>query len=759
MPPPRNTNCKLQIAAFLLLLLFTALTVPSAARAAIAPVEPASDDQGVYLLSEPGHLLWFRDTVNNVSADIDAKLTKDIDLSEGGGKPSEWIPVGQYTDKTPDGYAGSFDGGGFTVGGYTVTDVVSMDDSGILAAGFFGLVGQSADIRGLTVSGGVSYDISDNTTYIYAGGIAGLNNGTITDCANNGGGVSASGGSNENDAGGIAGYNNGTITNCAHSGGTVSASDGSYNYAGGIAGYNNNGTITNNTHSDSGDVSASGGSFINYAGGIVGQNYGGTITNNTHSGGDVSASSSSYNYAGGIAGLNNGGGTITNNAHSGSGVSAYGSSKENYAGGIAGHSNGTINNCTHSGSVSAYGGGSSNYAGGITGFNYYKNGTISNCANNRGTVSAFGGSYENNAGGIAGHNNGTMTNCANGNDTVSASDGTNTNAGGIAGINSDAIINCANDNGTVTASDGSSTNYAGGIAGYNPGGTITNCANDNDKISVPDGGNNCMGSLTGVNFGTITNSCWPASGDLEAIGGGIAVSADVVSLDAAEMERVVTTVLPAKRTLSVEVGGSAPALIFYPGKVVDMADYFSVSGDISVASPGLVDISRGWPCAVSGIKPGVTAVSFDIDLRGTDFSDKNNLKPLAASCVTGPLSFTAAVGKVPVSGVSLDFTELTLDIGESKKLTAAVKPDNATDKEVAWTSADPAVAAVDENGKVTALSAGTTVVTAKAGGVSAACTVTVAHKKTGGSGHGCAAGLGALPMLALIPLWLRRKKR
>ncbi|MCD7952554.1 MAG: hypothetical protein LUG14_06465, partial [Synergistaceae bacterium] len=67
--PPHNTNCKLQIAAFLLLLLFTALTAPSAARAAIVPVEPASDDRGVYLLSEPGHLLWFRDTVNDVSAD------------------------------------------------------------------------------------------------------------------------------------------------------------------------------------------------------------------------------------------------------------------------------------------------------------------------------------------------------------------------------------------------------------------------------------------------------------------------------------------------------------------------------------------------------------------------------------------------------------------------------------------------------------------------------------------------------------------
>lgn len=225
------------------------------------------------------------------------------------------------------------------------------------------------------------------------------------------------------------------------------------------------------------------------------------------------------------------------------------------------------------------------------------------------------------------------------------------------------------------------------------------------------------------------------------------------------MKKVVTTVLPVERRLFVALGGSAPALISYPGTADDMTGYLSVSGVISVASPDIADISRGWPCTVSGKKQGTTAVSFKIDLKATDFSDKNNLKPLTKSCATGPLSFTAAVGKVPVSGVSLDVTELTLNIGESKKLTAAVKPDNVTDKEFAWTSAAPAVAAVDENGKVTALSVGTTVVTAKAGGVSAACTVTVAHKKTGGSSHGCAAGLGAFPMLELIPLWLRRKKR
>ena len=570
-------------------------------------MEPASDDRGVYLLSEPGHLLWFRDTVNDVSADIDAKLMNDIDLSDGGS-PSHWPPIGKYIsgDIWDNGYAGSFDGGGFTVSGYIVTsaDVVSADDSGNLAAGFFGLVGQSSEIRGLTVGGVVSVDISGNTDkiyYIHAGGIAGVSIGTITNCDNSGK-ISASGGK-FNNAGGIAGSNAGTITDC-----------------------------TNNCA-----IAAYGGhlSEHDYAGGIIGYNMDARITNCANSG-DVSASGDYKICAGGIAGYNE-----------------Y----------VYEYEYSTITNCANSGDVSASGG-SDNYAGGIAG--YSDSGKITNNAHSGGNVSVSGG-----------HDN----------------------------------------------------NYAGGIAGYNDG------------------------------TGTITNSCWLASGNLEAIGGGIAVSADVVSLDAAVMEKVVTTVLPAKRTLSVEVGGSAPALISYPGTADDMAGYLSVSGDIFIASPDIADISRGWPCAVSGIKPGVTAVSFDIDLRATDFSDKNNLKPLSAGCATGPLCFTAAVGKVPVSGVSLDFTELALDIGESKKLTATVKPDNATDKEVAWTSANPAVAAVDDMGKVTALSAGTTVITAKAGGVSAACTVTVAHKKTGGSGHGCAAGLGAFPMLALIPLWLRRKKR
>ena len=589
----------------------------------------------------------------------------DIDLSDGDGNPSEWIPIGQYTDKTPNGYAGSFDGGGFTVSGYIVTsaDAVSANSGRGLAAGFFGLVGQSAKIRGLTVSGVVSVDIGNDGIDIHAGGIAGVNKGTITDNANSGG-VSASGGKDIY-AGGIAGENYGTITNNTHSGGGVSASGGSYvNYAGGIAGYSDSGKITNNAN-NGGDVSASGG-YNNRAGGIAGENFNSTITNNAHSGGDVSASDGSTNHAGGIVGVNN-----------------YG----------------PITNCAHSGGTVTASGGSNSDAGGIAGFN--SSGKITNCTHSGGTVTASGGSNNSYAGGIAGKNYGTITNNANNGGDVSASGGSN--------------------------------NHAGGIAGYN---------DTNNKVNI-------------------SNSCWPV-GDLEDIGGGDkgpdAVSTDVVSLDAAEMQMAVTTVLPVERTLPVALGRDASALTSYPGRAEDMTGYFSVNGDISVVSPDIAGISKVWPCAVSGKKIGVTAVSFYIDLRGTDFSDKTNLKPLAASCITDPLCFTVIVGEVPVAEVSLDLTELTLNIGESKKLTATVKPDDATDKAVTWTSNDPAVAAVDENGKVTALSVGTTAVTAKAGGVSATCKVTVAQPKRGGSSHGCAAGLGALSMLTLIPLWRRRKR-
>ena len=81
---------------------------------------------------------------------------------------------------------------------------------------------------------------------------------------------------------------------------------------------------------------------------------------------------------------------------------------------------------------------------------------------------------------------------------------------------------------------------------------------------------------------------------------------------------------------------------------------------------------------------------------------------------------------VPVTGVSLDKTELTLTEGGSETLVATITPDNAANKTVTWTSSNPSVATVN-NGEVTAVSAGeaTITVTTADGGFTAECTVTV----------------------------------
>jgi len=83
---------------------------------------------------------------------------------------------------------------------------------------------------------------------------------------------------------------------------------------------------------------------------------------------------------------------------------------------------------------------------------------------------------------------------------------------------------------------------------------------------------------------------------------------------------------------------------------------------------------------------------------------------------------------VAVSSVSLDKTSLSLTEGESATLAATVKPDNATNKTVSWSSSNASVATVDANGKVTAVAEGTATITAKAGDKTATCTVTVKKK-------------------------------
>ncbi len=82
---------------------------------------------------------------------------------------------------------------------------------------------------------------------------------------------------------------------------------------------------------------------------------------------------------------------------------------------------------------------------------------------------------------------------------------------------------------------------------------------------------------------------------------------------------------------------------------------------------------------------------------------------------------------VPVSKVTLSKSALQMKAGESHTLTAAVLPADATEKSVMWRSGNDSVARVDTAGKVTAVSAGATVVlvTTMDGEFSAICVVTV----------------------------------
>lgn len=82
---------------------------------------------------------------------------------------------------------------------------------------------------------------------------------------------------------------------------------------------------------------------------------------------------------------------------------------------------------------------------------------------------------------------------------------------------------------------------------------------------------------------------------------------------------------------------------------------------------------------------------------------------------------------IPVTSVSLDIKEKTVNIGEEFTLIVTVTPDNASDKSVKWTSSDSEVASVDQTGKVKALKDGTTTITVTTndGAKQASCVVKV----------------------------------
>lgn len=125
--------------------------------------------------------------------------------------------------------------------------------------------------------------------------------------------------------------------------------------------------------------------------------------------------------------------------------------------------------------------------------------------------------------------------------------------------------------------------------------------------------------------------------------------------------------------------------------------------------------------ASSSKKP--TFTSSDSKVASVNTYGKITAKKAGSATITVKTKNAEANCKITVTKtkVTLNKTSITLENGESAVLTAA----SSTGHKVTWKSAKTSIAAVNENGKVTAKKPGTTTVTAKVDGTSVSCKVTV----------------------------------
>ena len=164
-------------------------------------------------------------------------------------------------------------------------------------------------------------------------------------------------------------------------------------------------------------------------------------------------------------------------------------------------------------------------------------------------------------------------------------------------------------------------------------------------------------------------------------------------------------------------------------------------------TPSRIEIIEGGSAALSArVSPEAAsdrAVAWSSSDRSVVTVDKTGtvqgLKPGTATVTataegkSGTCTVTVKAKAVNVTEVTLDKTELTLTEGGTETLTATVRPDNADNRKVTWSSDKTEVATVDGAGRVTAVKPGEAVVTVTTedGGKTATCKVTVKAKAVG----------------------------
>ncbi len=184
---------------------------------------------------------------------------------------------------------------------------------------------------------------------------------------------------------------------------------------------------------------------------------------------------------------------------------------------------------------------------------------------------------------------------------------------------------------------------------------------------------------------------------------------------------------------------AATILITSCGKREETAGVSSVA-----VTPSRIEIIEGGSAALSArVSPEAAsdrAVAWSSSDRSVATVDKagtvHGLRPGTATVTataegkSGTCAVTVKAKAVNVTEVTLDKTELTLTEGETETLTATVRPDNADNRKVTWSSDKTDVATVGGDGRVTAVKAGEAVVTVTTedGGKTATCKVTVKAK-------------------------------
>ena len=236
------------------------------------------ESNGSYTVTSADGLMNIAELVNGGKTDINITLDTDIDLT---GK--NWTPIGtSFSNK----YTGTFDGGGHTIKGLTVT----TNDQFV---GLFGSIGNAGTVKNVMMEG---VQITKNHSSGFAGGVAGYSDGTIENCSVSGsvsgtvyvGGVvgaqwegSITGCSSSATVkgmvhvGGVVGQTNGgaTLTACYATGNVTLEIDPRKNIAGGsLVGFNGGNGVR--ACYATGNVTSTGSSTGNvHIGGFFGDNY------------------------------------------------------------------------------------------------------------------------------------------------------------------------------------------------------------------------------------------------------------------------------------------------------------------------------------------------------------------------------------------------------------------------------------------------------------------------------------------------------